>query len=74
MNKNLHDQQKHTEHAHYFALVSGQVIALSVAAVFTLTVYAQVDPVFKRSMGFMFNPYVESAQTQVASALSLFNL
>jgi hypothetical protein len=61
-----------TDHAHYFALVSGHIIALSVAIVFGLTIYAETDPVFKRSMAFMFMPIVGDAQEQVASVLGSF--
>jgi hypothetical protein len=64
----------HTERARYFALVSGHVVALSVALVFGLTLYAQVDPVFKRSMAFMFGPALGNVQVQAANTLSTFGL
>jgi hypothetical protein len=74
--KNL---QPHTptplaEHADYFALASGTVIALSVALVFGLTVYAQTDPIFKRSMAFMFMPTISETQKQVANVLISLHL
>lgn len=56
------------EPAHYFALASGHVIALSVAIVFGLTVYAETDTVFKRTMAFYFMPTVREAQIQTAAA------
>jgi hypothetical protein len=59
-----------TEPAHYFALVSGHIVALSVAIVFGLTIYAETDPVFKRTMAFMFMPVVGDVQTQTANAFS----
>jgi hypothetical protein len=64
--------QHKNDHAHYFALVSGHVVALTTALVFGLTIYAQIDPVFRRTMAFMFMPTVNEAQTQVANALGAF--
>lgn len=62
-----HTAKNTSEPAHYFALISGHIVALSVALVFGLTVYAQTDPVFKRTMAFMFAPIVGDVQGQVAS-------
>jgi hypothetical protein len=72
MKKTTH-QNPITEPAHYFALVSGHIVALSVAIVFGLTVYAETDPVFKRTMAFMFVPILGDAQRQAANVFSVFS-
>jgi hypothetical protein len=62
------------EPAHYFALVSGHIVALSVALVFGLTVYAETDPVFKRTMAFMFMPMLGDIQTQTAAVFNSLHM
>lgn len=73
MTANTHDRINELEEpAHYFALMSGHVVALSVAIAFGLTVYAETDPVFKRTMAFYFHPMITAAEVQTAAVIRGF--